>query len=164
MPDDRSQKSEVRGWTEVWMTIIERPPESTVRRLLEEAELPTSDITPEKLKTFFAYESDGELKGIVGLELYGTVGLLRSLVVSPQRRSRGLGSALVAHAEGVAQASGIVCLYLLTTTAEHFFSRLGYETVPRETAPPEIIGTSEFSDICPVSSTFMAKRLPDNFM
>lgn len=145
------------------MTIIERPPESIVRHLLEEAELPLSDITSEKLKTFFAYESDGELEGVVGLELYGTVGLLRSLVVSPRSRSRGLGSALVAYAEGVAQTNGIVCLYLLTMTAEHFFRRLGYETVPRETAPPEITSTSEFSDICPVGSTFMAKRLSDNF-
>ena len=144
------------------MTIIECPPESAVRRLLEEAELPTSDITPEKLKTFFAYESDGELQGVVGLELYGTVGLLRSLVVSPRKRSKGLGSALVAYAEGVAQANGIICLYLLTMTAEHFFGRLGYETVSREAAPPEIIATSEFSDICPVSSTFMAKQLSDN--
>jgi amino-acid N-acetyltransferase len=144
------------------MKIIVGPPESTVRCLLSEAELPTSDITPEKLETFFACESDGELEGVVGLELHGTVGLLRSLVVSPRSRSRGLGSALVAHAEGIAQASGVVWLYLLTTTAERFFRRLGYETVPREVAPPEIQRTSEFSAICPVSSAFMVKRLPAN--
>ena len=124
------------------MTIIAGPPESTVKRLLSEAELPTSDITPEKLQTFFACESDGELEGVVGLELYGQVGLLRSLVVPLRRRSRGVGSALVAHAEGVAQASGVVALYLLTTTAEPFFRRLGYERVAREVAPPEIQRTS----------------------
>lgn len=142
------------------MKIIAGPPEPAVRRLLLEAELPTSDITPAKLETFFACESDGELAGIVGLELHGTVGLLRSLVVSPRSRSQGLGAALVAHAEGVAQASGVVWLYLLTTTAERFFRRLGYETVPREVAPPAIQRTSEFSAICPVSAAFMVKRLP----
>ena len=142
------------------MKIIARPPESTVRRLLSEAELPTSDITPEKLETFFACESDGKLEGVVGLELYGTVGLLRSLAVSSRCRSRGLGSALLMHAEAVAQARGIVWLYLLTTTAERFFRGLGYETVPRELAPPEIQRTSEFSTICPVSSAFMVKRIP----
>ena len=141
------------------MKIIARPPESTVRRLLSEAELPTSDITPEKLETFFACESDGKLEGVVGLEVYGTVGLLRSLVVSSRSRSRGLGSALLVHAEAVAQARGIVWLYLLTTTAERFFRGLGYETVPRELAPPEIRRTSEFSTICPVSSAFMVKRM-----
>jgi amino-acid N-acetyltransferase len=139
--------------------IVARPPESAVRRLLSEAELPTSDITPEKLETFFACESDGKLEGVVGLELYGTVGLLRSLVVSSQYRSRGLGLALLKHAEAVAQARGIVRLYLLTTTAERFFRGLGYETVPRELAPPEIQRTSEFSTICPVSSAFMVKRM-----
>ena len=34
------------------MTIIAGPPESTVKRLLSEAELPTSDITSEKLQPF----------------------------------------------------------------------------------------------------------------
>jgi amino-acid N-acetyltransferase len=150
----------VKAGTEARMKIIAGPPESRVRRLLSEAELPTSDITPEKLGTFYACESDCELVGVVGLELYGKAGLLRSLVVSPRSRSRGLGSALVAHAEGVAQASGVVWLYLLTTAAERFFRRLGYEKVPREVAPPEIQRTPEFSAICPVSSAFMIKRLP----
>ena len=142
------------------MTIIAGPPESTVKRLLSDAELPASDITPEKLQTFFASESDGELEGVVGLELYGNVGLLRSLVVPLRLRSGGRGSALVAHAEGVARARGVAALYLLTTTAERFFRRLGYERVAREAAPPEIQRTSEFSGICPVSSAFMVKQLP----
>ncbi len=43
------------------MKIVARPPGSAVRRLLSEAELPTSDITPEKLETFFGCESDGKL-------------------------------------------------------------------------------------------------------
>ena len=85
------------------MTIVAGPLKSTVKGLLSEANLPTSDITPEKLQTFFASESDGEVDGVVGLELYGNVGLLRSLVVPPRRRSQGLGSALVAHAEAVAE-------------------------------------------------------------
>ncbi len=142
------------------MKIVASPSESTVKRLLSEANLPTSDITPEKLRLFFGSESEGELEGVVGLELYGEVGLLRSLVVSPLRRSRGLGSALVTHAEGFAQRNGVKSLYLLTITAEPFFLRLGYEKISREVAPPEIQRTSEFSGICPVSSALMVKQLP----
>lgn len=146
------------------MNIMANPPEPAVKRLLSEAKLPTSDITPEKLRTFFGCDSEGELEGLVGLELYGNVGLLRSLVVRPQRRSKGFGSALAAHAQSFAQASGVSSLYLLTTTAESFFRRLGYERVPREVAPPEIQRTSQFSGICPVSSTFMVKHLTNNLL
>ena len=124
--------------------ITAAPPESIVKHLLSQADLPTLDITPESLQTFFASESNGEIEGVVGLELYGKVGLLRSLVVSPRRRSSGLGSALVAHAEGVAQSRGVAALYLLTTTAEAFFRQLGYVRVAREVAPTEIQRTSEF--------------------
>lgn len=141
------------------MKIIANPPESTVREMLLEADLPASDITPEKLGSFYACESGGEVEGLVGLELLGRTGLLRSLVVCEKCRSNGLGSALVAHAESVARKSGIESLYLLTTTAEHFFSRQGYHKLPRETAPPEIRHTSEFSGICPASSAFMVKHL-----
>ncbi len=144
------------------MKIIDSLTESSVKRLLSEAKLPTADLTPEKLQTFFGCESGGSLDGVVGLELYGNVGLLRSLVVAPLRRSRGIGSALVAHAEGFAQARGVGSLYLLTTTAEHFFRQLGYERVSREAAPPEIQRTTEFSGICPVSSAFMVRQLPSD--
>src|SRR5919109_1866946 len=99
------------------MTIRGRPSAAVVAGLLEAANLPTSDVMPEKLDTFYALEHDGHVRGIVGLELFGNVGLLRSLVVSPEERMHGVGSRLVVHAERVAAARGVASLYLLTTTA-----------------------------------------------
>ena len=145
----------------VGMTIVDRPAGADVRRLLEEADLPTSDLTPEKLGNFFACERVGRLEAIAGLELYGADGLLRSVVVSPQCRSQGLGAALVAHAEGAARVGGVARLFLLTNTAERFFSRLGYERVARAAAPPAIRNTSEFSALCPTSAVLMVKQLRD---
>jgi amino-acid N-acetyltransferase len=130
-----------------------------VTRLLEDAKLPTADITPDKLQSFYALEQDGQICGVVGLELYDTVGLLRSLVVSPRRRTQGIGSALVAHAEHLATERGVAALYLLTNTAEAFFRRRGYEPVARERAPEPIRQTSEFADLCPTTSALMVKRL-----
>jgi amino-acid N-acetyltransferase len=74
-------------------------------------------------------------------------------------RSRGIGKQLVSHAENEARALGVSNMYLLTTTAEPFFSSLGYVKADREQAPEGIRATREFSSICPASSAFMVKRL-----
>jgi amino-acid N-acetyltransferase len=144
------------------MKIIISPPEQSVKRLLAEAGLPTVDITFKKLQNFYGYESDGQVIGIVGVEIYSSIGLLRSLVVDPRHRSEGIGSALVEFAEDFALEEGVKTLYLLTTTAEPFFLKRGYAKVPREEAPPEIQRTSEYSDICPVSSAFMMKQIKES--
>jgi amino-acid N-acetyltransferase len=141
------------------MDIFANPDESAVKKLLSESDLPIEDITAQHLQHFFGCGSDSELEGLVGLELYGEVALLRSLAVATAHRSAGLGSGLVAHAERIAKEHGITSLYLLTTTAEAFFLRRGYVRIPREEAPAAIKGTQEFSGICPVSSAFMVKHL-----
>jgi amino-acid N-acetyltransferase len=95
----------------------------------------------------------------VGLEGRSGVGLLRSLAVEQSRRGTGLGTELVGTLERMAAAEGVTDLYLLTTTAESFFARRGYQRVPRESAPAVIRETTEFSSICPASSAFMRKGL-----
>ena len=141
------------------INIEPRPSLEAVRSLLAAAELPTSDITDAHLDHFFSCGSPGAPKAIAGVELYGDVALLRSVVVSPDMRASGFGSALVEHVESYARQSGARALYLLTTTAESFFSRLGYQKVDRSEAPASIRATREFSDICPASSAFMSKEL-----
>jgi amino-acid N-acetyltransferase len=127
--------------------------------LLQSQGLPDSDITDEHLEHFFFTGSDGSLTGLVGLELYAADALLRSLVVGENMRGKGLGSSLVEHAEQYAASRGVRSLYLLTTTAEPFFRRLGYERTDRSDAPRSIKATLEFSSLCPASSVFMTKAL-----
>jgi amino-acid N-acetyltransferase len=127
--------------------------------LLQAQGLPVSDITGEYLEHFFFAGSDGSPTGLVGLELYGTDALLRSLVVAENARSKGFGSTLINHAEQYAAAKGVRSIYLLTTTAEAFFKRLGYERIERSNAPPSIERTHEFSGLCPANSAFMLKSL-----
>jgi amino-acid N-acetyltransferase len=141
------------------MDVFTHLSESAVKRLLTESGLPTSDLTRRHLTHFFGCGSDTELAGVVGLEPYGDVALLRSLAVAVPHRCAGLGTRLVAHAERHAQNQGVKSLYLLTTTAEAFFLRRGYARVPREEAPAAIKATREFAGICPVSSAFMVKYL-----
>jgi amino-acid N-acetyltransferase len=97
--------------------------------------------------------------GIVGLQLFGSDALLRSLIVTASQRKQGLGQRLVEHAEQHARDRGAATVYLLTTTAEAFFRSRGYVVTPRESAPSAIRATPEFAGLCPASSAFLSKRL-----
>lgn len=133
--------------------------DAEVEALLLEAGLPVSDLSRKPNVSLLGARADGQLLGIVGIEAYGAEGLLRSLVVTPAFRGAGLGLHLVVAAEAWAAARGITALYLLTTAADEFFSRLGYETIAREQAPASIAATVEFRELCPSSSVFMRKAL-----
>jgi amino-acid N-acetyltransferase len=141
------------------MVIRAHPPLSAAAALLGAAQLPVADLTHEHCRSFFYTGSPDAPAGLVGLELYGEVALLRSLVVSAPARGSGLGSALLGHAESHAKSMGVKTLYLLTTTAEDFFASRGYSRTARVAAPPTISTTREFAGICPASSSFMSKLL-----
>jgi amino-acid N-acetyltransferase len=141
------------------LPISARPGYEATIRILREADLPTEDIGTAHLEHFSYVGPATEPTGLVGLEIFGDVALLRSLVVVPSRRGSGDGQRLLSHAEEQAKASGVRELYLLTTTAETFFAKRGFERASRDSAPPAIRSTREFSGICPASSAFMSKRL-----
>lgn len=128
-------------------------------RLLRTAKLPTEDLTPSHVEHFFYSGPAAQPTGLVGLEIFGDVALLRSLVVTPEYRGSGAGRKLLEHAEREAWARGVRAIYLLTTTAEPFFSKHGYSRTAREAAPAAIESTREYAGICPASSAFMSKRL-----
>ncbi len=130
-----------------------------VLKLLSEAELPTEDLTTEKLQNFLvARRQDGTVIGAVGIEIKQDAGLTRSLVVHPDHRKGGLGKLLANAIESFAQEKGVKTLYLLTTTAEKFFLGLGYQVTLRETVPKTIADTEEFEGICPSSSVCLYKK------
>jgi amino-acid N-acetyltransferase len=130
--------------------------------MLQAQGLPVADITDELLEHFFFIGSDGSPTGLVGVEICGPDALLRSLVVAEEARTRGVGSALVQHAEGYAASRQVRAMYLLTTTAEDFFQRRGYRRVDRAQAPRAIQSTAEFASLCPASSAFMMRLLQAN--
>ena len=130
-----------------------------IKQLLATCELPVSDIVSSDSMLFFGCRSNAELVGVVGLQIFGYIALLRSLAVSPHYRNYGLGKALAAFAESHAASLGVQSLFLLTTTADEFFSKLGYSPALRDDAPAPIKATAQFSGLCPASSSFMSKRL-----
>lgn len=132
---------------------------SALQALLVAAELPTEDLTSTSLGDFLAARAGDTLIGAAGLERHGDTALLRSVVVDKTLRGTGLGQRLVAAMEARARELGVRRLYLLTTTADKFFGRLGYRALARDEAPVAIQATAQFSQLCPSSSAFMMKAL-----
>ena len=134
------------------------PADTSAHSLLDESGLPHADLDAPGVR-LFGFFLDDELAGMVGLESYDGVGLLRSLAVAPMYRGTGLGAVMTAHAERRADEAGIDQLYLLTTSAADFFLRLGYRTADRSEAPDTIRRTAQFAGLCPASSSMLTKRV-----
>jgi amino-acid N-acetyltransferase len=93
------------------------------------------------------------------VERYRDAGLLRSVVVAPERRGTGLGRDVVAAAEALAAADGVRDLYLVTETAIDWFPRLGYEVVEREVASAAVGESIELTTVCRDTGVTMRRRL-----
>jgi amino-acid N-acetyltransferase len=131
-----------------------------IRALLESAALPTSDLTSARPE-FVAIREEGHLVAAGALQRFGTFALLRSVVVSPDRRGAGLGGAIVSELEHRAREASIERLILLTQTSARFFARRGYQVIERSVAPADLRESEEFRSLCPSSAVCMAKVLAE---
>jgi amino-acid N-acetyltransferase len=129
-----------------------------IEQLLLANDLPTAGVA-EALRGFLVAEHDGALVGVVGVEECCDYGLLRSTAVDSAWRSRGLGKRLVERAIAEAEARGVKALYLLTTTAEHYFPSFGFTRTTRDAVPEPVRDTTEFRSACPASATVMRREL-----
>lgn len=129
-----------------------------IRTLLERNGLPTEDLGSSH-PDFVVAEEGEDLAGAGALERFGTVALLRSVVVALDRRGSGVGRRIVRELEQRARASGVRELVLLTQTAAPFFEHHGYRIVERGKVSPAVQASEEFRSICPVSAICMVKTL-----
>ena len=130
-----------------------------VLELLRSADLPAAGVA-EHLEGFFVARDDrGTLVGCIGAEVYEDIGLLRSLAISESSRSSGVGRALVEALLASARRDGLRALYLLTTTAERYFPRFGFEPVPRSEADSRLEASEELRGACPDSAVLMRLEL-----
>ena len=134
-----------------------------INRWLAEAHLPHEDLDCHL--RHFIVASEGEVTvGTIGLEIYGQVGLLRSLVVAPNARKRGIGRDLVERLCQHAMTEGVRDLFLLTVDAQDYFCGCGFKRIERSLAPPPIRNTRQFSDLCPSSAILMYRSLVQEAM
>ena len=131
---------------------------SDVEALLQKCELPYQDCK-EHIDKFFGISSGGKLVVIGALQIKGATALLRSIAVPPENRGLGLAEAMTRHLLGVARSNEVSELYLLTETAEAYFTRFGFYPVVRDRVPAEIKSTRQFESLCPSSAQAMCLDL-----
>ena len=125
-----------------------------VARLLTEQALTRAGL-PEWIHRFWVAEDRGAIVGVAGLEIYGGAALLRSVAVDAGWRGTGLGRLVTEQALDDAKLAGAGDVYLLTTTAEHYFPRIGFACVARESVPEAMMASEEFRGACPASAVIM---------
>ena len=126
--------------------------------LLGEVNLHTQGVT-DHIGDFLQLMEEGKtsshLLGRVGLEIYGESALLRSLAVKPEHQGMGYGKSLTKAIIQYAKKKKVKTLFLLTDTAESFFTKAGFKRVERDAVPPGVKQSVEFTSVCPVSSACM---------
>jgi arsenate reductase len=125
---------------------------------LEAEGLPTDDLG-EPGVSLYAFVKDGQPVGYGGLEHHGADVLLRSIVVLPTSRGRGIGRSVVAALLKLAEEAGAAHAYLLTTSASSYFERLGFVAVEREEAPQAIRESRQMASLCPSSAMLMSRSV-----
>lgn len=130
----------------------------TVVALLSAAGLPTEDLRKD-LNHFWIAEANDKAIGVIGMDLYTPYALLRSMTVVPEYRSNGIASRLVEQVEELAKTLGLSELYLITNTAETYFSKKGFHAISKEAVPPTVASSAEMNGLCPASSVIMRKSI-----
>ena len=130
-----------------------------LKAALRGAGLPVDDIA-QPGPHFWRFSIDDDVPaGFGGLEVHGPDALMRSVVTLPPLRGRGFGRAIVQALEAEAVVLKCRAVFLLTTTAQDFFAKLGYGETPRSDVPGSIRATAQFASLCPESAAVMTKRL-----
>jgi amino-acid N-acetyltransferase len=141
--------------------LIERAREddlAEVLQLLSDRHLPVDDVE-HHIDTMVVARDADRVVGVAALELYAGGALLRSVAVDSAVQGRRLGHQLTEAALSIASERGMDAVFLLTTTAEHFFPRFGFERIARAEVPDSVQASVEFQSACPGSAIVMRKRM-----
>ena len=125
-----------------------------IEALLQLCDLPFKDCKLQ-VDNFVGIIVAGNLIATGALQYEGSVALLRSIAVHPNSRGRGLAGTMTRYLLEQARAREVKQLYILTETAETYFSRFAFYPIPREAAPASIQATQQFESLCPASAQAM---------
>lgn len=142
--------------------VITKESLKVLKLLLKREQLCYDDIDIQIHPYFGIFDKNKNLLAGYGLEVYGTDALLRSVVVNKNYRKNGLGNIIIKHAIDYGRTNGIKYYYLLTTTADSFFSKFEFNVIERHSVPNRIASTTEFRTFCPDTAICMKLTLKNN--
>ena len=125
-----------------------------IETLLKKCGLPSEDCN-QHLDNFYGMTKANRLITIGALQFRDSVALLRSVVVATDNRGQGLAAAMTRYLISLARLNRLSELYLLTETADGYFTRFGFCAVEREAVPDGIKTTQQFESLCPSSAQAM---------
>lgn len=79
--------------------------------------------------SFWGYEADGTLVGIMGIQRFSDVDLIRHAYVSPESQRHGIGAALLEHLARSTTRRMLVGTWAAAGWAIRFYRRHGFELV-----------------------------------
>lgn len=133
--------------------------EPRLAKALRAAGLPTNDL-PASPGRFYSYRTlGGTLVGYAGFERHGEDALLRSVLVTPAARGRGIGRNIALLLMSRAFDMGARRAWLLTEGASAFFERIGFAVTPREQAPDAIRQSPQATALCPSTASLLTRRI-----
>jgi len=120
-------------------------------------DLPTADLATSRGHYYSAAVGD-QIVGYGGYESLGRVILLRSVVVIA-KRGLGLGRAIAQATLQQARDGGGEVAFLLTESAEGFFTRLGFVQITRDETPAVVKTHPQYDRLCADTAVIMRKRV-----
>ena len=81
---------------------------------------------------FWAYDNDGEVIGVMGIQPVRDVDLIRHAYVRPGNQRRGIGAALISHIRSMSSRQMLVGTWAAATWAIAFYQQHGFEVVPAD--------------------------------
>jgi N-acetylglutamate synthase-like GNAT family acetyltransferase len=82
--------------------------------------------------TFWGYQSEQGLSGVMGLQPVRDVDLIRHAYVLPDSQQRGIGGALLKHCCGLSSRRVLVGTWAAATWAVDFYRRHGFTLLPAD--------------------------------
>lgn len=128
--------------------------QSAIESRLKECLLPANDLE-KYLGHFVVAEKDTEILGCAGLEPYRPYALFRSLAVKEDCRGAGIAGLLVSALIEYARTLEIKRAFVLTTTAESYLLKKGFQPMKNETAPDEVKRSGQFQGVCPAGAVLL---------
>ena len=129
-----------------------------IAALLAQNKLPLEGIQ-DHLATAIVARRGRDVVGVAALEVYGDGVLMRSVAVAPALQGHGLGRQLTEAVLRLARDLHAAHAFLLTTTAERYFPKFGFERIERHAVPASVQASVEFASACPSSATIMHRPL-----